>query len=203
MLTARHGRKKGMWMRQWRTKRESDMRDYDLFTALLPEHIEALVRMAAALVGTADAEDAVQEAITRAWQAWPTLREPVALRAWLLRITANVCRDWLRGRFGTRNRLTEPLPADDALARLDGDPGASDHTAALDLRRAINLLEGDLRVIIALRYYAGMDASEIGAALSMPSATVRTRLRRALFRLREQLYPADDIPLLSRREGGC
>jgi RNA polymerase sigma-70 factor (ECF subfamily) len=149
-----------------------------------------MLHVAAALVGTADAEDAAQEAVLRAWQAWEALREPGALRSWLLRITTHVCQDWQRGRFGTRRARTLPLLDADGgppLALLGADPGASDHTGALDLRQAINRLDADLRVVLVLRYYAEMDASEIGAALGMPPATVRTRLRRALQVLRERL----------------
>jgi RNA polymerase sigma-70 factor, ECF subfamily len=162
----------------------------DAFAAQLSQHIAAVLRVAAALVGMADAEDAAQEAILRGWQAWPSLRDQTALRPWLLRITVNVCRDWQRGRFGTHRRRTEPLSDDmsmEQLALISDDPGASDHAAALDLRRAINTLDEDLRLVVALRYYAGMDATAAGAALGIPSGTVRTRLRRALKLLREQL----------------
>jgi len=176
---------------------EADARDR--FIALLPNHADAMLRVAAALVGTADAEDAAQEAILRAWQAWPTLREQGAIRAWLLRITVNVCRDWRRGRFGTRQRLTESLSASAyegaevgasvgaSFATPGADPGASDYAAALDLRSALRTLDDDLRAIVALRYYAGMDATMVGAALGIPPATVRTRLRRALALLRDRL----------------
>jgi RNA polymerase sigma-70 factor (ECF subfamily) len=160
------------------------------FNALVEQHAARLLGVAAAIVGMADAEDVVQEAIVRAWQAWPTLRDREAFPAWLLRITVNVGRDWLRGRFGTHRRLTEPFGDGEAeipAALFADDPGASDHAAALDLRRAISQLDGDLRVVVALRYYAGLDATEIGNALGMPSATVRTRLRRALRVLRERL----------------
>lgn len=164
------------------------------FCALIDVHATTLTRIAAALVGASDAEDAAQEAVVRAWRAWPELRDRTAARAWLISITINVCRDWLRGRFGARLRLTESLSgAGDeprAIAQLDADPGASDHAAALDLRHAITTLDDDLRVIVALRYYTGMDSTTIGAALGMPAATVRTRLRRALGLLRDQLNGA-------------
>jgi RNA polymerase sigma-70 factor (ECF subfamily) len=164
------------------------------FCALIDAHATTLTRVAAAMVGASDAEDAAQEAVVRAWRAWPELRDRAAARAWLISITVNVCRDWLRGRFGARLRLTESLSgAGDeprAIAQLDADPGASDHAAALDLRHAITTLDDDLRVIVALRYYTGMDSTTIGAALGMPAATVRTRLRRALGLLRDQLSGA-------------
>jgi len=171
--------------------------DYEDFAALAPMHLATMLRVAAALVGVADAEDAAQEALMRAWQGWPGLRDRAALRGWLLRITVNVCRDWQRGRFGTHRRLMEPLDessATDLIATIGSDPGASDHTAALDLRAEVNGLGADYRVIVVLRYYAGMDASEVGAALSMPAATVRTRLRRALALLREHLSGSGDLP---------
>ncbi|HLZ25597.1 MAG TPA: sigma-70 family RNA polymerase sigma factor [Ktedonobacterales bacterium] len=169
------------------------------FGAVMPAHLPAMLRAAAALVGVADAEDAAQEAILRAWQAWDTLRNPGHARAWLLRITIHVCLDWQRGRFGTRRALTLPL-FDDAplpLAMLGADPGASDHTGALDLRQAINALDADLRAAIVLRYYAQMDATEIGAALGVPPATVRGRVRRALIALRARLSgpPARPTPV--------
>jgi RNA polymerase sigma-70 factor, ECF subfamily len=177
------------------------------FLVLVPLHMGAVVRLTGALVGRDDAEDAAQEAMLRAWQAWPTLRDPSVARGWLLRIAANVCKDWQRGRFGTRRRTNLPLiegdgAGDEALALLDGDPGASDAAASLDLRAAVNALPAELRVVVALRHYAGMDATEIGAALGIPPATVRTRLRRALLALRERLEGPGRLPSAYHWEGG-
>ena len=174
------------------------------FVALAPMHMTTMLRVAAALVGVADAEDAAQEALVRAWQAWPSLRDAAAFRPWLLRITVNICRDWQRGRFGASRRLLEPLDgaaSSDLLATIGDDPGASDHTAALDLRAAIHRLEPEYRVVVALRYYVGMDATEVGAALGIPPATVRTRLRRALALLREYLSASGDLPSFQQWKG--
>lgn len=168
----------------------ADTRSDPTFADVLPAHLAAMLRTAAALVGPADAEDAAQEAILRAWQAWDTLRDLAVVRSWLLRITANVCRDWQRGRFGTHRALTQPLLNDDdllATAALGADPGGSDHTGALDLRHAVDGLDRGLRAVVVLRYYAGLDATEIGDLLGLPPPTVRTRLRRALALLRERL----------------
>jgi RNA polymerase sigma-70 factor (ECF subfamily) len=174
------------------------------FAALAPLHIATMLRVAAALVGVADAEDAAQEALMRAWQGRSSLRDAAAFRPWLLRITVNVCRDWQRGRFGTSRRLLEPLDTSETVglaAALGSDPGASDHTAALDLRAAITRLDPDYRVVVALRYYVGMDATEAGAALGVPAATIRTRLRRALALLREHLSASGDLPSFQDRKG--
>jgi RNA polymerase sigma-70 factor (ECF subfamily) len=176
----------------------ASVEDAVTFTHLLDAHSATLIRVAAALVGLSDAEDAAQEAVVRAWRAWPGLRAQAAARSWLISITINVCRDWLRGSFGTRRRVTESLLGDDAeprpFAQIDADPGASDYALALDLRQAITTLDEDLRTVVALRYYAGMDSTTIGVALGIPAATVRTRLRRALSLLREQLSAAHIPP---------
>jgi RNA polymerase sigma-70 factor (ECF subfamily) len=161
----------------------------------LAAHKGIMICFAAALVGPADAEDAAQEASLRAWRSWAELRDAEAARSWLLRITVNVCRDWLRGRFGTRVRQTESLDAGETdIAVLDLDPGGTRHAAALDLRSAINRLEEPLRVVVVLRYYANLDSTEIGLALGVSAATARTRLRRALGLLQEALATDSHLP---------
>ena len=165
------------------------------FAAIVPLHAAAMLRLAAALIGPAEAEDAVQEASMRAWQAWPTLRSVDAVRPWLLQITLNVCRQWRRGLKGQQLARMQPLPEDGdgehlpLLSLLDADPGTSNHTGSLDLRAAINALPDDLRAIVILRFYVGLDATEIGAMLRIPSGTVRSRLHRAMLQMRERLQP--------------
>jgi RNA polymerase sigma-70 factor (ECF subfamily) len=163
----------------------------DSFATIVPMYAAAMLRLAAAYLGPAEAEDAVQEAAMRAWQAWPTLRNREAVRPWLLQITLNVCRSWRRGLKGQQQAHLQPLPEDDShrLALLELDPGTSDHTGALDLRAAVNALPDELRGVVILRFYAGLDATEIGTALGIPAGTVRSRLHRALAQVRERLTP--------------
>lgn len=60
-------------------------------------------RLAGYLLGDAtEAQDAVQDALTRSWQAWSTLRDQDRFEPWFDRILVNVCRDWLRKRRGVR-----------------------------------------------------------------------------------------------------
>jgi len=162
----------------------------DRFAAIVPAHAATMLRVAAALIGPTEAEDAVQEAALRAWQAWGNLRDMNAVRPWLLQITVNVCRQWRRGLKGQQQAHLQPLPDDSSLlALLDADLGASDHTGALDLRAAVSALPIDLRVVVVLRYYANLDATEIGQALNIPAGTVRSRLHRAINALRDRLTP--------------
>jgi RNA polymerase sigma-70 factor (ECF subfamily) len=177
------------------------------FVRLVPPHAAAVLRVATALVGHGDAEDAAQEAMARAWKAWGTLRDAGATRSWLLRITVNVCREWHRGAFGTHRRSTTPFPDDATPAALtEMDAGTSDHTGALDLRAAIRALPDEQRLAVVLRFYGGMEPSEIAAALGIPPATVRTRLHRALAALRKRLDcapgPSHPTNVPSTPEGG-
>jgi RNA polymerase sigma-70 factor, ECF subfamily len=164
--------------------------DYERFAPLVTPHTATITRIAAALVGLADAEDTAQEALLRAWRAWPTLREVDSTRAWLMQITVNVCRTWrarslgLRQGLGARDRLQTVVPSEDIPAAT---LGTTDHINALDLRQALLTLGADLRQVIVLRFYVGMDSTEIGDLLSEPPATVRSRLRRAVIQLRGAL----------------
>jgi RNA polymerase sigma-70 factor, ECF subfamily len=71
--------------------KEQDV-DHDFYRLVSP-HLVSAIHTAAAFVGKADAEDAVQEAILRAWKAWPSLRQRDSVRSWFLRITVNICHE--------------------------------------------------------------------------------------------------------------
>lgn len=168
--------------------------DYERFAPLVTPHTATITRIAAALVGMADAEDTAQEALMRAWRAWPTLREADSTRAWLIQITVNVCRTWLARRLGLRqgqgatDRLQSAVPLEDVpSAALGATDYITDHINALDLRQALLTLGADLRQVIVLRFYIGMDSTEIGELLGVSPATIRSRLRRAVIQLRRAL----------------
>lgn len=160
------------------------------FAPLVAPHLPAMLRVARVIVGADDAEDVAQDALTSAWRRRDDLRDPAAVRAWLLRITVNTCHNWLRARNTPTGRYALSLDVEEAPL-VDGapghDPGASDHGSRLDLRLALASLDRESQRLIGLRYFAGLDSSEIGAALDTPAATIRTRLRRALSLLRQAL----------------
>jgi len=114
-----------------------------------------------------------------------------------MQITVNVCRTWRARSLGLRQgseegRQNEIPPQDAPSAML----GATDHINALDLRQALLTLSADMRQVIVLRFYVGMDSTEIGELLSESPATVRGRLRRAVIQLRRTL--GDALPALLR-----
>ena len=133
------------------------------------------------------ARDAVQIALLGAWRDLHTLRDGERFQAWVTRAVINACytearrdRRWL-GRF-------ERLPA----AGVTEDPAEA--LADRDrLERAFGRLSAEIRAVVVLRYYAGLQLTEIAATLSIPDATARTRLHRGLRQLRAAIQ-ADERP---------
>lgn len=120
-----------------------------------------------------ECEDAVQEALLRAWQKRDTLRDESAFRFWLTRILTNTCYTMQRKKQRIQTvELSETLhaPFDDGL----------DNRALHD---AIGQLPQDLRLPIILHYLEGFSVKEIAAIVHRPCGTVQNRL----FRAREAL----------------
>jgi len=130
------------------------------------------------------ADDAVQAAWTIAWKKLGSLRDPDRLKPWLVSVAANEARQACR-----RRRRVAVVELDVAAPeRADCDP--ADRAGELDLERALGHLSADYRVLLALRYEAGLDSSEIGAVVRRPAGTIRWRLARLLNRLRKELADA-------------
>ena len=97
------------------------------------------------------------------------------LKAWLLRVAINRCRDLTRAAHQKDTELDENLPAPDVLAE-DG--------SVLD---AIRTLPENYRNAIYLHYYEGYTAAEIGRMMAAPTNTVLSWLRRARAQLHTML----------------
>jgi len=162
------------------------------WAALVREHQQAVYRLAYLLLGdTTEAEDAAQEAFVRAFQAIDRFDTRLPLRPWLLSITANDARNRRRaiGRYlGAVRKLVqarpEPVPAiaGGTIAGLEAEV----------LWRAVRRLRPADQEIIYLRYFLDLSEAETSSALGLPSGTVKSRLHRALGRLRavvEREYP--------------
>jgi RNA polymerase sigma-70 factor (ECF subfamily) len=132
------------------------------------------------LSDASEAEDAVQEALTRSWQAWSTLRDHDRFESWFDRILVNICRDKLRKRRGVRlEELNEELavyiedPFRAALARAEVD-------------KLIPVLSPDQRIVVGLRFWRDLSLQQIADVLGVPLGTVQSRLHYALRALREE-----------------
>jgi RNA polymerase sigma-70 factor (ECF subfamily) len=157
--------------------------DRDAFTRLVALHDSSMAKVAYVVSGDPDvARDAVQAAWTIAWRRLGGLRDPAQVRSWLLAIAANEARQLIRRR--RRHAVVDLSIVDDATDGR-GDPGDLIHL--IDLERALHKLKPDDRTLIALRYVAGLDSSEIASQLGLSSSGVRSRLARLLDRLRTEL----------------
>ena len=161
--------------------------DERAFSALAERHWERLVAVARSVVGDADAEDEAQESLVTAWRKLPRLREPDAFRAWLLRILLRRCLRRTRRRWAF---LPLPFAADVA------DAGAGEGSGFVDVERILGALPPRQRAVMHLTVLEGMSDGEIGEALSIAAASVRSHRRRAREALRGLLAP-------SRNEGGA
>lgn len=142
--------------------------DRGAFSDLVASHWTPLVRLARSVVGDADAEDAVQDALVAAWRHLASLREPGAFSAWLARVVLRSC-------FKRARRERPWLPLDDAP-----EPhAATDPGDALDVERLLAALAPRQRAVMHLTVVEGMSDSEIAGVLEISAAGVRSHRRRA------------------------
>jgi RNA polymerase sigma-70 factor (ECF subfamily) len=156
------------------------------FRELIDLRLEEAYRLAAfILADPSEAEDAVHDAALAAWRHRTDLRDPDRSSAWFRRIVVNTCRDRLRAR--KRSRVVDVgLRVADERASMDRDPG--DALAARSLvAAAVERLDPDERIVVALRYGLDLTVPAIAATCSLPEGTVKSRLHRALGKLEETL----------------
>ncbi len=140
----------------------------------------------------ADAEEAAQDAFVKAHAALPRFREGAPFRPWLLAIVANEARNRVRAagrRAGLAQRVAEERRPDGAVP--------SPEAALLESERrerllgAIERLPDPAREAIACRYLLELSEEETAAALGCRRGTVKSRVSRALDRLRADLGEAE------------
>jgi RNA polymerase sigma factor (sigma-70 family) len=168
--------------------------DVSAFEALVRAHQEVAFRTAwVASGGADDAEDAAQEGFMKAFAALPRFRAGAPFRPWLLTIVANEARNRRRS-AGRREALAlrVPLPS--------GDGQASPEASALAAERRTALLEALRRIpdadreVIAYRFLLELSEAETAAALGVPVGTAKSRLSRALDRLRAVVASTEMAP---------
>jgi RNA polymerase sigma-70 factor (ECF subfamily) len=165
------------------------------FAQLVQHYQDLAFRTAFMIVGdTADAEDAAEDALVKAYYALDRFRPGAAFRPWLLEIVANTARNRRRA-AGRRAHLS--LRA--ASVRPSGDATPSPEAAALadeqrgELLAFVNALREDDRLAIACRYFLELSEGETAAVMRCAPGTVKSRLSRALGRLREQIARSADV----------
>jgi RNA polymerase sigma factor (sigma-70 family) len=172
-----------------RAKR-GDLRAYE---RIVERHQTIAFRTAWMYTGSrAEAEEATQDAFVKAYRALGRFREGAPFRPWLLRIVANEARNRLAA-SGRRRRLELRV----AEERRPDDAVPSAEAALLDSERRAELLAALARLadrhreVVVCRYLLGLSEAETAATLGLRRGTVKSRLSRALARMRAELESPD------------
>jgi RNA polymerase sigma-70 factor (ECF subfamily) len=171
--------------------------DHEAFDALATAAYHRLYAIARRILrdGYA-AEDAVQDALVKAWREIRGLRDPGAFDAWLQRLLVNACRDQARR---TRRRPIElpALPIDRAEPRDDLAQLADRD----ELERAFLELSVEHRAVLVLTHYVGLPAPEIARILGIPPGTVASRLHYGARAMRAALSRGTALPATTPEPG--
>ena len=160
---------------------------------LVLEHQQAVFRLAYLLLGDADdAEDIAQETFLRAWNALKRFDASRPLRPWLLSIAANLSRNRLRSAGRYVSALVRAF-RDEPKAIAVEDKSVQ-RNEATELWRAVQQLDSSDQQIVYLRYFLDLPVSETAEVLQIAEGTVKSRLSRALERLRKIIH--QEFPVL-------
>ena len=147
------------------------------FEALVKPVVEPALHLAYSMLGDRwEAEDAVQESITKAWRKLQQVRERGQFRPWFLAIVANQCRNVRRTRWFRTLRVPD----------LRG-PESDDRLEHLDLERAVDSLPRKDRQAIFLYFFLDLPIEEVATVLGISPAAAKGRIYRACRRMRPDL----------------
>jgi RNA polymerase sigma-70 factor (ECF subfamily) len=170
--------------------------EQEAFGELVARHQGAMFALGRAYFASeADAEDAVQDAFVKAFQAIGQLSAAPRFAGWMARITINTCLDILRTKknkmsladFATSVQLQPRL----GQRQLTPATLASQSEEKEMLRVAIGRLPEHQRVAIMLRYGGELSYEQIAAYLDVPVTTIDSRLHKAKLALRDMLAPLE------------
>jgi len=160
--------------------------DEGAFVVLVGRHQGALARLIRHQVGDGDdAEDVMQETLLAAWTGLPQLHDPARVRAWLLQVARNRCRDFLKA----SRRQDEPIEDGvlEVLVDRAGRKLSADTRRCVAASEALGGLSGPSGDAARLFYLGGLSIAEIASARSCPEGTVKRHLHNARARVREVL----------------
>ena len=177
--------------------------DVNAYEALVQQYQQLAFRVAYQVTGdAADAEDAAQEAFVNAYYALGRFRPGAPFKPWLCRIVANEARN---RRMAAHRRTALAERAHRAHASGEAAPSPEAAAEADEFRETLvetlGRLRDDDRLILSYRLFFDFSEADMADALKCPKGTVKSRLSRALARLRAAL-PADlHVPSGGRSDG--
>jgi RNA polymerase sigma-70 factor, ECF subfamily len=173
--------------------------DQQAFGSLVVRYQQACFRAAYLIVrDEMEAQDVAQEAFVRAYKALSTFDASRALKPWLLRITTNLALNSIRS-SGRRAATTDRLQREGQRSAASPEPEAERRDEAQRVWRAVGTLSRDDQELIYLRYFLDNSEEQLATAIGRPRGTVKSRLHRALRRLRQVIER--DYPDLVRTVG--
>ncbi|UCF21590.1 MAG: sigma-70 family RNA polymerase sigma factor [Gemmatimonadota bacterium] len=156
-------------------------------------HLDTLYNVALRLTGSApDAEDLVQDTVTKAYGAWDKYERGTNCRAWLVTILRNTFINQYRRKSKRPTPVEFETVQDVSVfeALQDRDPSGTFFRFIVDdeVKRAIQELPEEFRIPVVLSDVEGLSYAEIAEALELPVGTVKSRLFRGRRRLQQRLY---------------
>lgn len=163
--------------------REAQTGNSKAFAQVYSFYANDLYRFALWYTGkSADAEDAVQEAVLIAFKNIATLKKPSSFKSWMFKILSNVCKTKL---INPADRLcTVPMHE---IQETEPDISVTDFTVSAELKAALDMLSPDEKQIVLLSVIGRYKSSEIAEIMDMKSSSVRSKLSRSLEKLRDIL----------------
>ena len=162
---------------------------------LMRAHQDAVFRLAYLIVGDPDdAEDVAQETFVRAWGHLKGFDLTRPLRPWLLSITSNLSSNRRRSAGRYFAALTRAFRAEPSPATIE--ERSSEQMEANELWRAVQKLNMQDQQIVYLRYFLDLPIAEASEVLQVAEGTIKSRLSRALEKLREIIKR--DFPMLNQ-----
>ena len=171
-------------MREEELIRLSQSGDWNAFEALLERYRTLLSRTAFLTTRDRDtAQDVLQEALVQVWRDLPSYRPYGSFRAWMLKILLN------KARKHYRRRRVETVALEEAIEAPENSDGPEEtmerEEEARQLRLALERLSSNHREALVLRYYNDLTVPEIAKVLGCRGGTIKSRLSRAMSRLRQ------------------
>ncbi|NLK21987.1 MAG: sigma-70 family RNA polymerase sigma factor [Epulopiscium sp.] len=141
------------------------------------------------------AEDMFQEVFLKAYKKMNTYRGEASIRTWILKITINQCKDYLKSNWFKRillNWETKDYVLPEVDTTLNPESIVLHHEERQELLEQVLKISLPLREVLILYYYHDLSQNEIADILKIPFGTVRSRLHRSKEVLKKQLKLGGD-----------
>jgi RNA polymerase sigma-70 factor, ECF subfamily len=159
------------------------------FSDLVEERKRDLFRLSFIYVNQEnDAMDLFHDTVCKAYSSIRNLKQPEYFNTWIIKININCCMDFLKKRKRISENEMQYIDSVDINQIQDDNYDLADVLSSnIDLLKAVDKLNINLKTIILLMYFQDLTIIQISEILSLPAGTIKSRLNRALGLLRLEL----------------